>query len=310
LERQAVADSVRRCHSCGLLVAMGFFESICVRCAPMAHTGSTNREHTRKGRNLTWLVDARAALGVGPQESATMFSIQRCELTQGALLSKYQHGGAYADCYVTEAARRVSHAEYVEAFYTTILFKVERLLLSWLVSKPSTDVQASQLAAGTLSSFAAWSVEARSANQLLMSDFQGRTRSWLMVSSAENSDFEETRLYFGSAVVPAVSARSVAALHACFPKSAWARVLALLDTYGVASHEREVARVQLAILKLSEGSEEKLREYIAVAKRDYRDALYWAEYPDESKVDTPEKKRKLRELFEKLGVEPPPGLLE
>ena len=131
-----------------------------------------------------------------------MRSINRCELPQGALLGRYQRDGAYADCYVAEVARRVSHAEYVEVFYTTTLFKVERLLLSWLVSKPSTDVQASQLAAGTLDTFAAWSVEARSENQLLMSDFQGRTRSWLMVSF---SSVEQTRLYFGSAVVPIMS---------------------------------------------------------------------------------------------------------
>lgn len=137
-----------------------------------------------------------------------MSSIQRCELPPGALLGKYQHAGAYADCYVTEVARRVSHAEYVEAFYTSALFKVERLLLSWLVAKPSTDVQASQLAAGTLDSFAAWSVEARSANQLLLSDFQGRTRSWLMVSPSETGDREDTHLYFGSAVVPVVRAAS------------------------------------------------------------------------------------------------------
>ncbi len=137
-----------------------------------------------------------------------MSSIQRCELPHGALLSKYQHGGAYADCYVTEAARRVSHAEYVEAFYTTALFKVERLLLSWFASKPSTDVQAGQLAAGTLDSFAAWSVEGRSANQLLLSDFRGRTRSWLMVVSPENSALEDTHLYFGSAVVPVVSKKA------------------------------------------------------------------------------------------------------
>jgi len=76
----------------------------------------------------------------------------------------------------------------------------------------------------------------------------------------------------------------VAAVHAAFRKRAWSRVLMLLDTYGVNSYEREVARVQLAIVKLSEGSEEKLREYIAVAKRDYRDALFWAEHPDEAKV--------------------------
>lgn len=137
-----------------------------------------------------------------------MPSIHRCELPQGALLSKYEGGGGYADCYFTEVAGRVSHAQYVEAFYTTVLFKVERLLLSWLVSKPSTDIQAGQLAAGTLNSFAAWNVEARSSNQLLMSDFRGRTRSWLMVTSVESGAFADTRLYFGSAVVPVVSTKS------------------------------------------------------------------------------------------------------
>jgi hypothetical protein len=137
-----------------------------------------------------------------------MPSIHRCELPQGTLLSVYQQRGAYADCYVTEVGRRVSHAEYVEAFYTTALFKVERLLLSRLVAKPSTDVEARQLAAGTLDSFAAWRVEARSANQVLLSDFRSRTRSWLMVGSSERGDSEGTRLYFGSAVVPVVNAES------------------------------------------------------------------------------------------------------
>jgi hypothetical protein len=84
----------------------------------------------------------------------------------------------------------------------------------------------------------------------------------------------------------------------------------LLDTYGVNSCEREVARVQIAIVKLSGASEEKLRDYEAVAKRDYRDALFWAEDPDEAKVDTPEKRQQVRELFEKLGMEPPTNLVE
>ena len=132
-----------------------------------------------------------------------MPAIQQCELPQGSLLSKYQHEGAFADCYVTELARPVTHAEYVEAFYTTSLFKVERTLIAWLVSMPSTDLQAAQLASGTLNSFAAWKVEDRTANQLLMADFQGHTRSWLMVSSAEDGVPGSTRLYFGSAVVPA-----------------------------------------------------------------------------------------------------------
>ena len=59
-------------------------------------------------------------------------------------------------------------------------------------------------------------------------------------------------------------------------------MLEMLDSYGVKSYERERERVQLDILKLSVGSEEKVREYVAVAKRDYRDVLFWAEYPEES----------------------------
>ncbi len=85
----------------------------------------------------------------------------------------------------------------------------------------------------------------------------------------------------------------VASVEATFPKSGWARVLDLLESYGVESYERERKRVQLAILKLSAGSEEKVREYVAVAKRDYRDVLFWAEYPEESRLDTPEKRETL-----------------
>ena len=137
-----------------------------------------------------------------------MDAIQPCELPEDALLRKYKLEGAWADCYCTEVARRVSHAEYVEAFYTTVLFKVERQLLAWFVAKPSTDAQAHQLAAGDLDWFAAWNVEARNPHQLVMADFQCRTRSWLMVAPTNSGVAEGTRLYFGSAIVPVGSARS------------------------------------------------------------------------------------------------------
>jgi hypothetical protein len=132
-----------------------------------------------------------------------MAVIQACELPAGALLRKYVGGGAYADCYVTELAAPVSHADYVEAFYTTAVFGVERWLLARLMARPSTDAQARALAGGTLDAFAAWTVEGRAANQLLMCDIAGRTRSWLMVADGDTSGAQRTRLYFGSAVVPA-----------------------------------------------------------------------------------------------------------
>ena len=124
--------------------------------------------------------------------------IARPDLPQEALLRKDRDAGAYTDCYATEIAARVSHAAYVEAFYTTRVFKLERLLLKWFVSKPSTDDDARRLARGELDAFAAWTVEARVRDQILLADFMGRTKSWLMIAPLGDAG---TRLYFGSAVV-------------------------------------------------------------------------------------------------------------
>ena len=136
---------------------------------------------------------------------ASMTSIRACPLPPQSLLSKYVGGDAYTDCYTTELAKAVSHAEYVASFYTGGVFKIERHLLSLFLSKPSTDEQARQLAAGDVDKFSAWRVEDRSTNQLLMCAIGGRTRSWLMVSPALQGETQTTRLYFGSAVVPAVN---------------------------------------------------------------------------------------------------------
>src|SRR5436305_14121212 len=99
----------------------------------------------------------------------------------------------------------------------------------------------------------------------------------------------------------------VAIVQKTFPETSHSRVLELLDSYGVESYERERERVQLAILKLSDGNEEKLREFVAVAKRDYRDVLFWTENPDEARLDTPEKRERVRKMFEKFGIKPPEG---
>ena len=100
----------------------------------------------------------------------------------------------------------------------------------------------------------------------------------------------------------------VGVVRKIFPESAHTRVLESLDSYGVEAYERERERVQLAILKLSEGNEEKLREFVAVAKHDYRDVLFWAENPEEAKLDKPEKRERLRKMFEKFGIKPPEDL--
>jgi hypothetical protein len=137
-----------------------------------------------------------------------MFSIESCPLPDGALLGAYVRAGAYTDCYATDVPDAVSHQQYVAAFYTTWVFKLERLILKWAISKPSTDDQARALAAGTLDAFAAWKVEGRSADQLLLSDMFGSTRSWLMVAALTDASGPRTRLYFGSAVVASRMSRS------------------------------------------------------------------------------------------------------
>jgi hypothetical protein len=134
----------------------------------------------------------------------TMLSIKACPLPVGALLGRYRGNGAFTDCYMTEIGQPVTNARFVAAFYTTPVFRLERLILAWALSRPSTDAEAEQLASGRLDTFSAWRVEERREDQLLMADVKGRTRSWFMVAPGQAGRGPGTRLYFGSAVLPVV----------------------------------------------------------------------------------------------------------
>ena len=133
-------------------------------------------------------------------------SIATSEIPRASFLDSYRQNGAYADCYATDIAKPVSQAQYVEAFYTTGLFKLERLILGIVISRPSTDEEAKKLASGERDSFAAWHVESRSNDELLLAS--GRTRSWLMAAPASAQQGSTTRLFFGSAIVPVKNART------------------------------------------------------------------------------------------------------
>jgi hypothetical protein len=118
-----------------------------------------------------------------------------------ALHAKYAREGGYADCFVLDMNRGVTLAEFVAAFYTTWLFRLERFILAWLVRKPSTDFEALALARGQRTTFAAWSIEAQAEGQLLMRDFQDRTRSCFIVSPMPGNN-RGTRLLFGTGIKP------------------------------------------------------------------------------------------------------------
>ncbi|WP_457417796.1 hypothetical protein [Roseateles sp. P5_E7] len=105
---------------------------------------------------------------------------------------------AFADAYTLRFPRTVSLAAFVEAFYTTRLFKVERALLA-LFGKPSSDAMARAVARGESERFAVWTVEKRVGDELLMHEDSGATRSWFKAEAGEGGG---TTLWFGSAVVP------------------------------------------------------------------------------------------------------------
>ncbi len=139
--------------------------------------------------------------------------IETGELPSTALLQKYVQSGAYTDCFSTAMPTDVTISEFVTAFYTSWLFKLERVILRVLVSKPSTDEEVRLLSDGELEKFAAWYVEDRAENQLLMCDFRDQTRSWFMVAPG--------RIYFGSAVIPVQkrSYRLLLGLHRLYSRA-------------------------------------------------------------------------------------------
>ncbi|MBK6596607.1 MAG: hypothetical protein IPG25_01335 [Proteobacteria bacterium] len=136
-----------------------------------------------------------------------MSVVRAVPLPDHALLAEYRRAGAFTDCYCTELAADVGLPQYVEAFYTTWLFKLERWIIGWAVHLPSTDREAAELGMASAAKFAAWTVEARTESQLLLCDVQQRTRSWLMLEHAGRPD-GTTTLYFGSAIVPMVDSRT------------------------------------------------------------------------------------------------------
>lgn len=112
----------------------------------------------------------------------------------GSLIAPF--GGAeahYTDAFCVEAARAVPLAEFIAAFYTTRIFRLERKVLS-LAGAKSTDAEAEALAEGTAARFAVWTVEGRRETEILLGERSGRTKSWLAVDGHT--------LWFGSVVVP------------------------------------------------------------------------------------------------------------
>lgn len=125
--------------------------------------------------------------------------LRACPVPDDALLQRYVGQGAtYTDCFTVEIPQQVSLDQYVSAFYTTPLFRAERLVLTVGMRKRIRDSDIDAMLSGVSENFAFWRVEARGENELLMCDLSGSTRSWFGVQPEATGS---TRLFFGSVVV-------------------------------------------------------------------------------------------------------------
>lgn len=127
-------------------------------------------------------------------------SVVSVDLPDGALLEAYERlEGAYTDCFTVQVPREVTLADFIRAFFSTPVFRVERLILRLFASAKNTEDEVDRLASGSGNRFAMWQVENRYDRQLLMRVGDGPIRTWLMVGTTQKS---ATPLYFGSAVLP------------------------------------------------------------------------------------------------------------
>jgi hypothetical protein len=158
-----------------------------------------------------------------------MFAITRESVPEDALLRTFRGGvhperwGRYADCFAVNIDRNVTLEQFVFAFYTSPLFRIERGLLRLLIGAPSSRADARAIADGTSDKFAAWYVGQRTATQLLMCDRYERTRSWFRVDPKRDGS---TRLRFGSGVAAKPGATTdVPQRPAVFSMLLWFHVL-------------------------------------------------------------------------------------
>jgi hypothetical protein len=132
-----------------------------------------------------------------------MMAITQEIVPEDSLLKTYKGGarpdcwGHQGDCFSVVLDRPVNLADFVFAFYTSGIFRIERLILRILAAAPSTDAEARMVAGGSRASFAVWRVGEHTATQLLMCDRFEKTRSWFRVVPLDGG---KTILQFGSAV--------------------------------------------------------------------------------------------------------------
>jgi hypothetical protein len=135
-------------------------------------------------------------------------NVNSTEVPDGSLLAQYGNESTvkvvnnYCDCYSITINTKINLEEFVYAFYTSKVFRIERRILAIVLKLPATDEHAKQLSLGNADSFSAWTVETRLDNEILLREPKSRTGSWFMVRKDVESATGKTELLFGSVVIP------------------------------------------------------------------------------------------------------------
>ena len=122
-----------------------------------------------------------------------------------------------------------------------------------------------------------------------------------METSHAQCDIADDR-YQSYMIAPDLAHLVSSAIALCFAPEDRGSVRDLLAEYT----GNEPERVQLAILVLADGDTSALLDMVRAAHLDYRDVLYWAEYPEESQ--TGRMRAEMAARYAKFGAPVPPAL--
>lgn len=132
--------------------------------------------------------------------------VRAITVPSGALLAAYD-GRGHVDAYAADLPRPVDLPDFIRAFYDSPAFRPERWILA-AVGHRGSAADLAALADGRGSRFAAWTLEARRPDEVLLAAFS--TRSWLAVEPRGTG----CTLHFGSAVVARADGRLGPGFHA------------------------------------------------------------------------------------------------
>jgi len=98
----------------------------------------------------------------------------------------------------------------------------------------------------------------------------------------------------------AIRERILRRIRRMWPGEDHRKIVGLLERYGSEKHEKDPERVQLALLKLSEGNFDSLPELVKMAKSDWQDVIAMAESPEEMRTGPVAMKRMARSESDSL----------